>query len=408
MAKKKKKKKKSATKASTPTQTPANTPAPPPKVEETPLLQVNSSQLSLKISEVVFLRTIFILVGLALLGYVFYELRTVLTPIFIALLLAYLINPLVDRMEGSGASRNFAISMLVITITFTLVMSTVLLIPPLSSSVDQLGEFLRKIPDYLVMGKKWVQATFSIDLPDTWLGALKKWSSAIQAYAPKTFKPVSLLVSRVFASSLSLLLALFHVLLVPLFAFYFLKDFHSLKKNIYTHVPPRYEEFVRTRLARMNVMISGFVRGQMIVSLIVGTMYMILLVVMEVPFAPVIAIVGALINVVPYLGFATTFAITIVAVLVKMQSITQLAIVVIGMGGIHMVDVFMITPKVVGDKVGMSELMVIVAVLCGGQLFGFLGVLLAVPTAAVLKVILEDVLRKYHDSPFFTGETAGE
>ncbi len=357
--------------------------------------------LLFQLTEMVYIRSVVILAGLGFFFYLLYYLRSILTPILLALLLAYLINPVVIYLEKGGASRQFAIITLVMFIMLVWVTMVVFMLPAFTSSLDQLITLLSKLPSQIIKWKVWLQKVLHITFPKTWTEALMQWGGQLKLYAPKMIKPLSLAVATLFSSGMNILIALFNFILIPLFTFYFLKDYNEIKENFYSLIPIRRREYYLDILHEIDRMLSGFVRGQLTVSFLVGSLYLLLLGSLDVPLAALIAVIGAVLNVIPYLGFLATYFLAIFITLIDWQTSTQFWGVVFGMGAIHLTDVFFITPKVVGDKVGLSELVVIFAVLAGGQLFGLIGIFLAIPFAAISKVLLRELLDLYRKSDFY-------
>lgn len=360
--------------------------------------------LSLQISEMVYIRTFVIALLLIFLLFMTYYLSPVLTPILFSLGVAYLLNPLVVRMEKLGISRSAAISMFVLLLVVLLVSVVLLLLPALSHSFDEFARLMQQLPTALNKLKVWAEVNFKFHFPKNFTEAITQWGEQIQKYVPSMVKPLTQFFSSIFLSGVTLLIALFNFLFIPLFTFYFLKDYKHVEERVVKSIPPRMRGWALGRLREIDQMISGFIRGQITVSMIVGSCYMIVLSAVQVPMAPAIALLGALINVIPYLGFFITYLIALTVALIQFQLQWQFFIVLIGMFTIHMCDVFVFTPKVVGEHTGMSELVVMIAILVGGKLFGIVGILLAVPMAAVVKVFLREALSRYEGSHFFRGE----
>ena len=360
--------------------------------------------IALQISEMVYVRTFVLLLMITGGFFLLYNLSSVVTPILFSLGLAYLINPIVVRMERIGMGRGTAILILVGLVVVVMAVGVMLLLPAMMSSVDELTRLVKRFPAALEKSRIWLESNFKFHFPTTWTEALSQWGDQIQKYAPSALKPLGQVVASIFSSSINLLIGIFNFLFIPLFTYYFLKDYKNVEQRLLKLIPPRMRDWSLVRFRELDGMISGFIRGQLTVCLIVGSMYMVLLTAVQVPLAPLIAVGGASINVIPYLGFLLTYVIAILAALVEYQFGWQFFVVLFGMFAIHMLDVFWFTPKVVGEHVGMSELVVIIAILAGGKLFGMVGILLAVPMAAVCKVLLREVMERYEGSRFFRGD----
>ncbi|NMA60297.1 MAG: AI-2E family transporter [Firmicutes bacterium] len=331
------------------------------------------------------------LVVLALLAF-FYRVRTILTPFLFAVVIAYIFYPLVVLFETRGMSRVRAI-LLVYTALGTLLGLTLwTVLPKLTSELD---DVLRQLPGHFKHWEKVGKDTLSIfrkiKLPDMVQDGLnvimERLELAIEGLASK----ITELVMGAFTNLVSLLIS-------PVLAFYLLRDHQAMRARSLQYVPAHYRGEVQEIMGEVNQALNGFFRGQLLVSVFVGVFIYLGLLLLRIPNALFIGFIAGLFDIIPYfgpvLGFipAATFALlksplTVVWVFILFVAANQIE------NGI-------ISPKIIGERVGLHPLVVIFALFVGGDLMGLVGMLLAVPVAATLRVILDHfLLRRPKSTP---------
>jgi predicted PurR-regulated permease PerM len=199
-----------------------------------------------------------------------------------------------------------------------------------------------------------------------------------------------------------------NLVMVPVVAFYLLRDWDDLVERIHALIPRSIEPVV-ARLARESDDVLGaFLRGQLSVMLVLGAFYGIGLWLVGVSIGPLIGMIAGLISFVPYLGAITGVVMGVIAALVQYQDWAHVLL-VLGVFAIgQTLEGYVLVPKLVGDKIGLHPVAVIFAVLAGGELFGFLGVLLALPAASVVMVVLRYLYERYTASELYTTGSAPE
>jgi predicted PurR-regulated permease PerM len=195
--------------------------------------------------------------------------------------------------------------------------------------------------------------------------------------------------------------ALVSLLIIPVLAYYLLVEFDRIRVGILTLVPHAYQQSVAIEAARVDALISGFIRGQLTVCLVIGVLYAVGFAVIGIDLAIVIGVVSGLLAIVPYVGGALALVSAAGMALLQFGVGTQLALVVGWYFVVQGLEGFVLTPKIVGGSLGMHPVTVIVALLIGGDLLGFLGLLIAVPVAAVVQVFVQDLVAMYRESPLY-------
>jgi predicted PurR-regulated permease PerM len=334
-----------------------------------------------------------------LVGVLVWLLAPVLTPFAVAALLAYLGDPLVDRLEHWRLSRTSAVAIVFALMTIAIVGVVLLLIPMLER---QIGAFIEQLPRYIdwVQGRvlPWVEVNTGVDLeafdPAQLMTMLREnWKSAGGVAAT--------LLGGLSKSGLAVLGWIANVLLIPVVTFYFLRDWDVLVARVRELLPRAVEPTVSQLARESDSVLGAFLRGQLSVMLALGTIYAIGLWAVGIDLALLIGLLAGLVSFVPYLGVFVGAAAGIIAALVQHGDWLH-PLLVVGVFAIgQTLEGFVLTPWLVGDRIGLHPVAVIFAIMAGGQLFGFLGVLLALPVAAVAMVLLRYLHRRYTASRLY-------
>jgi predicted PurR-regulated permease PerM len=332
----------------------------------------------------------------AAIGYLVYLLAPVLMPFALAGMLAYLGDPLADRLEKLGLGRTLAVTIVFVVILLLTVGALLLLIPLISRQVDNL---IQNLPSYGAWIRDtavpWVQAKLRLD-PHTFdtgrvMDAVKEHIGSIGS-----------VIGKLSRSGVGVLMWMTNLVLIPVVAFYLLRDWDRLVAWIDAVLPRSIEPTVAHLARESDKVLGAFVRGQLLVMLALGIFYGAGLALVGLSVGPLIGMVAGLLSFVPYLGFIIGFGAALIAVLVQYGDWAHLLLVcgvfVVG----QLLEGYVLVPKLVGDKIGLHPVAVIFAVLAGGYLFGFLGVLLALPAASVILVLLRYLTERYRMSELYT------
>ncbi|MDH5784725.1 MAG: AI-2E family transporter [Chromatiales bacterium] len=348
----------------------------------------------------------FFLAGLSFGGVLLYLLAPVLMPFVVAAVLAYIGDPLVDRLESWGFSRTLSVVAVFVTLTLCALLLLIILLPLLERQVTLL---ISKLPHYL----HWLQQTaipvvserLGFDGPLLDLAALQESMRAQWQQAGGAVKGAIGVISK---SGVTLLGWIGNLVLIPVVTFYMLRDWDILVARVHELIPRRYEEVV-VRLARSSDEVLGaFLRGQLTVMMALGGIYSIGLSIVGLELAVLIGMLAGVVSFVPYLGFIVGIVVAGIAALMQFQELLPVLYVVIVFGIGQMFEGMVLTPLLVGEKIGLHPVAVIFAVLAGGQLFGFVGILLALPVAAVVMVLLRYTHERYVGSTLYGHSEADE
>ena len=337
---------------------------------------------------------------LVLSGWLIYLLSPILTPFLVAATLGYIGDPLVDRIEAHKISRNLAVTIVFLLFTLILVLCLLVLIPLLE---DQIMSLTRKIPGFI----DYLQETILPEI-ERMLGLKEHQSdlTALKEALQQNWQSVGglagYLVDTISKSSMLLVAWISNLVLIPVIAFYLMRDWDILIDKI-NHLLPRHIEPVISELAlESDEVLGSFLRGQMSVMLSLAAIYSIGLWIAGLDFALQVGMLAGAVSFVTYLGFIVGILAAIIASLIQYHDFMHLLPVMLVFGIGQLIESMILTPLLVGDRIGLHPVAVIFAIMAGGQLFGFVGVLIALPVAAVVMVLLRHIYQRYVASQLYT------
>jgi predicted PurR-regulated permease PerM len=255
----------------------------------------------------------------------------------------------------------------------------------------------------------YLKSKFHFELPPSFSAALSSYGDQLKEAAPAILKKVGGLAGGLVATTGLLVHSVLNLAMIPLFTFYFLRDFDKMVDSASTFIPTFRREHISKRLREMDQIIGAWFRAQVQIAFLLGLLYAIGLAIvfgvygqgMESGFA--IGLMAGILNIIPYFGFAIGFTTSILITLIDWHGLGPIVGVLAVFAVVHTLEGYIITPKLMGDKVGLSPVTVIVVLLIGGEVAGLLGILLAIPVAGAIKVLLPDFAHMYRRSTYFTG-----
>ncbi|MBZ4185467.1 AI-2E family transporter [Thermomonas sp. RSS23] len=336
--------------------------------------------------------------------WVVWLLAPILSPFVIAAILGWLGDPMVDRLEARRISRNTAVILVFGAMTVVLLVVAVLLIPVLEDQVMTLINSLPGYRDWFVgTALPWVEHRTGLQIL-SWLDP-ERLFVLIREHWQSAGGAASTLLGYVSRPGFALLGWLANIVLLPVLSFFFLRDWDLIMGRIGLLVPRDHFDTVRRLALESNEVLGGFLRGQMLVMLILGLLYALGLWLVGLDLGILIGLLAGLLTFVPYLGPAFIVLFGGIAALVQFGDWQHLAGVGVVFAVGQLVESFVLTPMLVGDRIGLHPMAVIFAVMAGGTLFGFLGMLLALPVAAVVNVLLRYTQERYRQSRLYAGDT---
>ena len=344
-------------------------------------------------------------VGLVLfgLGWLAVRLRVALTPVFFALLFAYALDPLVDRLEAVRVPRSLGIALLLSVVVLLLGLFVFLVLPAVVSDMIKLARtLLLGMTQFASHVRPWLES-HGIPVPPSLEESLRNLSDNALGIASEAMAPMGDMVSAAVGGTVSLIGTLGTLVMVPVFAFYFLHDFDRIMTLWRELLPLSLRDEVVAMAGQVDRVLGDFVRGQLTVMGIMATLYAVGYMLIGVPLAVPIGLLAGFLTFIPYVGSAVALVFGMLMVLLHFSSWGQLIAVLVVYLVIQTMDGLVITPRVVGGRLGLSPVWVLFALMAFGQLFGFVGVMLALPMSAVIKVFVVDALGRYRKSSLYLG-----
>ena len=342
-----------------------------------------------------------------LMAVLLYSLHNILTPFLIGILLAYLADPLVDRLERLGLSRTWGVVVVFSLFTLILMALLLVLVPMLAKQLVRLYELAPQMLDWLQhVALPWVQHRLGL-AEGFW--KFDKIKAAIGEHMGQTTDIVGVVLSQATASSLALIAWLANLVLIPVVGFYLLRDWDLMMAKLRSLLPRHREPQIVELAGECHEVLGAFVRGQLMVMLALGVIYSAGLMLVGLELGLLIGMLAGLAAIVPYMGFIIGIGAALVAGLFQFGGdlYPMLGIVAVFMVG-QALEGMVLTPLLVGDRIGLHPVAVIFAILAGGELFGFTGVLLALPVAAVVMVLLRHAHDLYKESDMYGADVDPE
>jgi predicted PurR-regulated permease PerM len=335
--------------------------------------------------------------------YVLNRLSGVLAPFFVAAAIAYWLDPAVDWMERKGMRRTPAILLLLLGFLIVLTGILLIIVPLLVREINMMGD---KLPIYVQRAHQnllpWIERTFHTTVPRTLGELIDRAGADAQTLAKSAMGSVQTVVGETFKSVFTLLRIVLNLILVPVFAFYLLRDFDTILEGLRKLVPERRRTIVVDVARDIDRVLSAWFRGQLTVMVIDGALYMIGLSILGVPMGVAIGAIAGLLAFIPVVGVLTSLALALFVTFLEFHGWGQVIGVVALFAAVPTIEMTVVVPRVIGGRVGLGPVAVIVSLLLGAELLGFIGILLAVPTAAVVNVLLGRIRSAYEGSAFFT------
>lgn len=329
--------------------------------------------------------------------------RSILLPFVLGTFTAYFLDPAADKLEKLGLSR--ALSTLTITACFFITITTlfILIVPVLAGQISGL---ITALPSYVMeyehqitpLIKKWAGDVPMIDAASI--------QSAVSNFSGFAIKILGDFIAGIFQSGMAFVNFFSLILITPVVAYYLLEEWDRITQRINNWLPRNHADTIRQQIAIIDQTLAGFLRGQMNVCLILATYYALLLSIAGLHFSFIIGIATGFLVIVPYVGWALGATIGTAIAFFQFENGSGFSLVAgVFLFG-QLIESYFLTPKLVGKKVGLHPVWIIFGMLAGAALFGFVGVLLAVPASAVIGVLIRFGLERYLQSEYYRGTSA--
>ncbi len=331
-------------------------------------------------------------------------LQGVLLPFVLGLLVAYFLNPLVQKVEAWGAGRTLAASAVLLSFAAVFVFSLLLIFPVLQ---EQFARLVESFPVYADKARALVSPFVEKIQQRLLAGGQEDLKQAAGDYAADVFQWLGGLLGKVWNGGLAVVDILSVVLVAPVVSFYFLRDWDTMIKKVDGWLPRQQASVIRKLAKEMDAAVSGFIRGQALVCLSLGFIYGLCLTLAGLNFGFLIGLMAGILSFIPYVGSIIGFVAALVVGYFQYDGeMARLVVVAVIFGIGQFFEGNVLTPRLVGEKVGLHAVWVIFALMAGGSLLGFTGVMIAVPVAAVIGVLVRFGLKEYLSSRYYTGKAS--
>jgi len=329
-----------------------------------------------------------------------YELGAVLTPFVAGMAVAYLLDPLVERVERRGLTRTWSTALVTLGFCLVVAAALVLVVPVLAG---QLAGFARRLPQYVEALRGRVAPLIELAREALPPGTIEKLQAAAMDYAAPAANWLAQVLLKLIGGGVALASLLSLAVITPVIAFYLLRDWKRIVARVDSLLPRGQAETIRAQVRQVDRTLAGFLRGQAMVCLTLGCFYGAGLSLVGLDFGLAVGMATGLVSFVPYFGMAMGLIVGLSLALVQFATWHGVALVAAVFAAGQFLEGNVLTPRLVGDRVGLHPAWIIFALLAGGALFGFLGILIAVPLAAVVGVGVRFAIARYLESPFYLG-----
>jgi predicted PurR-regulated permease PerM len=333
---------------------------------------------------------------------VLYYSSAVFLQLFIAFALAYILNPAVELLERRGVKRLYGILIVFCLATLICCGFTVFLVVSITGEFSNMQLNLPAYVQHLYeIAPASVKEYLQVETTDKLSIKLNELLQQARNAAPDLLRPLLAFLQKTLTSTVGVLLDLLGYLIIPVYLFYLLSDLPQLKTFVESYIPARFRSTYSAKLAETDTVLSGFIRGQLSVCALLAILYSAGLYVIGIDLAIAIGTLAGITFIIPYVGTIIGICLSGVMALLKFNDLLHPLLCLGWFGFVQLLEGTIITPKIVGNTVGLHPLVAIVALLIGGQIFGIMGMLLAVPVTAVSQVFLRSLAQFYRDSEFY-------
>ena len=345
-----------------------------------------------------------VILALVALGLIWFigAVKAILMPFVLAFVLAYILHPIVEKLVAKKLGRGVSTGLVVVGFCLFVVAIVLILVPLLQS---QIIDFMKRIPNFSDAIWTRIKNVLAYTKDNISQEQLSEIYASVSNTVTRVLTAIGVSLSHILSSGVALFNILALILITPVVLFYVLKDWVKIQQQIGGLMPKNKEKQIMGLWGEIDSTLSGFIRGQTLVCLSLAMFYAIGLFFVGLDYGVLVGLLAGILSFIPYFGFGTGLVLSLFLGLMQGLSWgawTGLAIVFI-LGQI--LEGYVLTPRLVGNRVGLHPVWVMFALLAGGVLFGFVGILIAVPVAAVLGVLIRHGLKWYRNTDFYKGKS---
>jgi len=353
----------------------------------------NSSLSSVFINP--WVRLVLIIAAFSASVFLIYYMRSIFFPLVLAFVIAYVLDPVVDRLSKPFFPRALISGLLVLILIVVFILILIYFVPKLFGEVLN---FFKSIPDYVEKIKTLLEPHIQ-KLHEKYPIEVDKIINSLSAEVEKKLPDIAESATNIFLNTftnlLSFILGLIKLIFIPIFTFFLLKDIDKIRTWTRNHLPFRHKDKIVSLVNEIDTVLGSYLRGQLLICLVVGFYYSIGFILIGVPFGLMFGILIGAVNFVPYMGVFVGVIPALLLTLAETGSFTKILMIFILYAAQQIWDGMYLTPSILGKKVGLHPVFILLSLMIFGKLFGIIGILIAVPSAAVLKVLIKRWLQSY-------------
>ena len=338
------------------------------------------------------------LVGIFIFLALLFLLRSVLLPFVAGMAIAYSLDPFADRLEAWGCSRTISTALIMLSFGIFIILVLILLFPMLQS---QILLFIARMPQYIELFRTFLAPLIEQIQANLSPGDMETLQKAAGTYASDILKGLTSIVKGVIGGGAAIFEIISLVIVTPVVSFYLIRDWDLIIKKIDGWLPLNAAPTIREQIKEIDRTIAAFVRGQSSVCLTLAIFYAAGLTFAGLEFGLLVGVGAGIISFIPYLGAAIGMVVGVGIAVAQYDVLGPIILVTIIFIVGQTAESYYLTPKMVGKQVGLHPVWLIFALMAGGSLFGFLGVLLAIPVTAVIGVLIRFAISRYLESPLY-------
>ena len=340
-------------------------------------------------------------IGLLAAGVAIWLLSSVMLPFVAGMAVAYFLDPIVDRLETWRISRTAGTTLILLLFFLAVILLLLLIVPVLQS---QVVGFIERLPAYIALARDTVLPALAEALDRIGIDLQADLRDALAGVAGDVVGVVGRIVQQAWSGGLAFFNIISLLVITPIVSFYLLRDFDRIVDRIDAWLPRQHADEIRKIGTQIDDVMAGFVRGQGTVCLILGTFYGAALSLAGLEFGLIIGIIAGLLSFIPFVGAVLGLLLSIVPAITQFwPDYLQIGLIVAIFAAGQFLEGNFLTPRLLGGRIGLHPVWVMFALLAGGALFGFVGVLLAVPIAAAVGVLVRYFLEQYLSSRLYLG-----
>lgn len=329
-----------------------------------------------------------------------YLTRSVVMPFAAGILIGYLFNPLIKKMAKYKINRTFATCIVLGLLIIAIVPTIILVIGILN---EQISRFITSLPTLVPVLVARIEPMFEkigTFIPEL---APENIKESLQSNTSNAVKIVTSVATKIVRSSFAFVNVISLMVITPIVAFYMMRDWNIFTKKIDDLFPVKSREEIRDIFRQTDKAMSGFIRGQFSVCLILGSIYSIGLYIVGLQLGVAVGLIAGIISFIPYVGTISGFVAAMIIAFIQFDSIGPILQVVTVFAIGQFLESNFLTPKLVGDSVGLHPVWIMFSILAGGVILGFLGIMIAVPVAAIISILIKHFIKKYKKSQYYKG-----